>query len=372
MTGEDQGDDDEISEDEVLLLAQAVAGGNDGECSDDFSSMQGPMTPTPMPTTPTPMRAPVQMLQHVPKNLVHVPGQQISLAQPTVHKQRRQAQIAQTQIGRRPSTSTPQRPTKTKLGSDSGPSAGMSPLLAGGSEPNKKPRKMCAAAPPIQPPVDNVEMTFGPDLDAGFDQQEESQQENKQVVGEASSQSTWECCKAVETLKLGEAGSDAWKPPTSFKKEAAKTRWNAEVAKVLAWVPVLEKVLGADQRKVTEHELKTAVSQVKKLTSKKLDKRVEYEKLNGKNDALMSERFQALTKALEAAKDLRTLAVTSTKSPTTFSAESLEALMKKFHSALHILAGATTWVGLPSHWVQAGSGSAAVVTVVTVVQFYFL
>ena len=116
---------------------------------------------------------------------------------------------------------------------------------------------------------------------------------------------------------------------------------------------MLDKVLSIEQVKVTEHELKTAATQVRKVLARKLDKRMEYEKPNNKGETLLSQRVEALIGGLETVKELRAMAINCTKTPSIFKAEALEDLMTKFQGYMKILAGEDRCVALPPHWVQA-------------------
>ena len=112
-------------------------------------------------------------------------------------------------------------------------------------------------------------------------------------------QSTWDLCVRFDSLKLTDPASDVFKPPVSLKKDQQKAKWACEVGKILPWLPLLEKVLSVEQVKVTEHELKTAATQVRKVLARKLDKRMEYEKKNSKGEKLLSERVDALICGLD-------------------------------------------------------------------------
>lgn len=363
-------EEDDIDEEEEMLLAQAVNLTGEDSMEDlmaaesfvpnpaPFTPMQGHpvmMMPTgrqPLQTVP-PMQPMTPMLQPLATSsmpMTPMPLPMTPVGQPMP------SQPSQTHSRRIPTT-----PKKGQRNQGPGPGHTVIPkksLKASGSgtlptQPDDISAASSAAVGPSPSPAQQGPKKQRTDLGMGTPKAYEAEQvkaENAQVEPRYSS--TWSKCVMIDTLKLSEPTSECFNPPGTLKKAQQKSKWAAEVGKLVAWVPMLEKSLSNEQVKVTEHELKSAVTQVKKILARKLDKRMEYEKRNNKGETLLSERVEAFIGAFESVKDLRSLAVNCTKAPSTFRGDNFKELMEKFQNNLKIVSGGNC-VGIPLHWMQA-------------------
>ena len=116
-------------------------------------------------------------------------------------------------------------------------------------------------------------------------------------------------------------------------------------------VEVLENLL-ADKKAVKDQELKSLITSLRKLNVKKLDKRVDYEKKNTKNESLLSSRLKAIENMVEASKELRMLSQCAAKS-SSLSTDTLKEKMDALQDAFHVLVPGK-FVAVPLAWVQAG------------------
>ena len=336
-------DEEEIGEDEEMLLAQAVSLGND-DGSDGFgrfgpgfegsasAASCSPFTPGFQPVSFQPMAPMTPMTRSAPMTPGLIGGAATKVAKTS--KQKRVAQQGPAAI-----PATPASPVASARGVSSPASASLKLAQVAGAVPLPQQLPSCPVPAAAGQAAASDEGTTDPAV-ADMEVTEQTQ-------------STWDLCVRFDSLKLTDPASDVFKPPVSLKKDQQKAKWACEVGKILPWLPLLEKVLSVEQVKVTEHELKTAATQVRKVLARKLDKRMEYEKKNSKGEKLLSERVDALICGLETVKELRSMAFTCTKSATTFKPEALEELIVKFQTNMQILAGPDVYVALPPHWVQA-------------------
>ena len=164
---------------------------------------------------------------------------------------------------------------------------------------------------------------------------------------------TWAKTKGIMTLSLSDEDMRKnllFSVPKTLKKDAQKAKWKAEAIKMQPWIKTLEKVLSGDATaKITDQMFKSALTAAKKVNSK-VDKKLDYE-TETDEQKVFSVRVAKLRSALEAARDLRTLALQAAKS--SIDRHQLALAIGKVQTPFMEL-NKDLWVGLPEHWVQAG------------------